>query len=353
MKIILTGGGTAGHIYPIVAMAENLKRNSRVKFLYLGSRQGPEGKIARLYQIPFKGLMVGKWRAYFSFSNFWDLFKTFFGLIQAYFILIIFKPDVVFAKGGYVTFPVLFWTKCFKIPLVIHESDSVMGRANRWAAKFSQKICVGFSIEHYPEIPFAKLNFTGIPVRREFFDMKSFDHDRPILLLTGGSQGSHYLNGIFTQILPELLEKYEVYHLAGERDIVQIKQQHFANNPYYHLESYSKKMPEIMNKADLIISRAGATTFAEIAALGKPSILIPFLEAAADHQNANAKIYEQAKAAVVISQNALTASSLLSIINRLMEDENLRQLLAHHARQFAQHDSAQQIIDILFEVTHD
>lgn len=356
MNIILTGGGTAGHVWPIVAISQNLEKNARVKFLYVGSRQGPEKKIAQHFHIPFKGLIVGKWRAYFTLANFWDLFKTFLGLIQAYFIIITFKPNVVFAKGGYVTLPILFWVKFFKIPLVLHESDSIMGKANAWAARFAQKICVGFPVKYYPEIPFEKLVFTGIPVRPEFFEIKSTSNllagGRPVLVLTGGSQGSRPLNETFAKILPELLEKYEVYHLAGERDAVALKKQNFATNSRYHLEGFTERMPEILAQADLVISRAGATTFAEIAALGKLSILIPYPAAAADHQTANAKVYEMASAAVVVSQKNLTPSSLLSIINRLMEDEKLRNLLGHHARQFAQKDSAQQIIDIFYEVTH-
>lgn len=352
MKIILTGGGTAGHIWPIIALAQNLEKNARVKFLYIGSRQGPEKEIAQHFQIPFKGLIVGKWRPYFSLANFWDLFKTFLGLIQAYLIMISFRPDVVFAKGGYVTFPILYWARKKKIPVVIHESDVIMGRANAWAAKFAQKICVGFPVKYYPDIDFEKLIFTGIPVRHEFFDIKSTSNQRPVLVLTGGSQGSHHLNETFTQILPELLVKYEVYHLAGERDVETLKKQNFATHSHYHLESFTEQMPEMMAQADLIISRAGATTFTEIAALGKPSILIPYPEATANHQTANAQVYEEASAAVVVSQKSLTPSSLLSIINRLMEDEKLRQLLGHHAGQFAQKDSAQQIVDILFEVTH-
>ncbi len=345
MKIILTGGGTAGHIYPIVAIAQNLKRNSRIKFLYIGSRQGPEKKIASVFEIPFKGLIVGKWRNYASISNFWDLFKTFAGLIQAYFILTAFRPDVIFAKGGFVTFPVLYWARLKKIPVVIHESDVVMGRANVWAAEFAKKICVGFPVKFYQQAPTEKLVFTGIPVRHEFF-APSVSNNPPVLLITGGSQGAHRINQIIKEILPELLKKYMVWHLSGQADYEDLKNDH----PNYHLEAFSDEMPKLVTRADLIISRAGATTFAEIGAAQKPAILVPLPTAAADHQTANAKVYEEAKAAVVISQNALTSSSLLSIINRLMEDKEILKLLGHHAGQFAQRDAAGQIVDVLFEV---
>lgn len=352
MKILLTGGGTAGHVWPIIAIAQNLQRNARVKFLFVGSRQGPEKKIARHFHIPFNGLIVGKWRTYFSLANFWDLFKTLLGLIQAFFILLFFQPNVVFAKGGYVTFPILFWLQFFKTPLVIHESDVIMGKANQWAAQRAQKVCVGFSVKFYPDIPLEKLVFTGIPVRQEFFHQIPQKPERPTLLITGGSQGSHRINETILAILPELLEKFDIYHLSGKIDYQKFSQSTFSQNPHYHLESFSENMPEIMTKADLIISRAGATTFAEIGALGKPSILIPYPAATADHQTANAKIYQEASAAVVISEKNLTSSSILSIINRLIEDNELRQILGHHSRQFAQKEAAQEIIDILFEVAN-
>lgn len=352
MKILLTGGGTAGHIWPIIAVAENLKKNSRVNFLYLGSRQGPERKIARDFQIPFRGLVVGKWRPYFSFSNFWDIFKTFLGLIQAFSILSTFRPNVVFAKGGYVTFPVLFWVKLWQIPLVIHESDAVMGQANSWAAQFARQVCVGFPIKFYPHVPLTKLVFTGIPIRREFFEIKSAQQNRPQILITGGSQGAHKINETILTILPELLEKYDVYHLTGEKDYQKISQSEWAKNPHYHLESFSQNMPVLLAQADLVISRAGATTFAEIGAQKKPAIIIPLPTAAADHQTVNAHIYEEAQAAVVVSEKSLTSSSLLSIINRLMEDESFRQILGHHAAQFAHREASQEVVDVLFEVHH-
>lgn len=350
MRIILTGGGTAGHVWPIVAIAQNLQRNQRVKFLYVGSRQGPEKKIAQHFHIPFDALIVGKWRTYFSISNFWDLFKTLIGLIQSYFILITFRPNVIFAKGGYVTFPILFWLKFFKIPLAIHESDVIMGKANQWAAQRAQKVCVGFPVKYYPDIPLEKLVFTGIPIRREFFEIESTKQNRLSILITGGSQGSRKINETILAILPELLEKFDVYHLSGEIDYQKFSQSDLSQNAHYHLESFSENMPKIMAKADLIIARAGATTFAEIGALGKPAILIPYPAATADHQTANAKVYQEASAAVVISEKNLTSSSLLSIINRLIEDNELRQILGHHARQFAQKEATQEIIDILFEV---
>lgn len=169
MKILLTGGGTAGHAWPIILVAKVLQKNKRAKILYIGSRQGIEKKLAHIYQIPFLSILCGKKRAYFSLSNYWDLVKIFFGIIEAFFILIFFRPNVIFAKGGYVTVPIIFWLRFIKIPLVIHESDVVMGRANLWALKYAQKACLGFPIEHYRQnLPIGKLTYTGIPVSNDF-----------------------------------------------------------------------------------------------------------------------------------------------------------------------------------------
>lgn len=354
-KIILTGGGTVGHISPIIALIEVLKKNSRINYLYVGSRNGPECEIAQKNQIKFKGIFAGKRRNYSSSSNFIDFFKIILGLIQAYFILIIFKPDVIFSKGGYVTFPIVFWAKRFKIPLVIHESDSVMGSINMYSAKFAQKVCVGFPIENYQNlnISFDKLVYTGTPIRKEFYTIEPIKSQKQTILITGGSQGASKINSIILEILPELIKEFEIYHLVGKNDFENIKTKFSFEN--YHPIEFTENMADLMNKSDLVISRAGSTV-AEISALGKASILIPLPSAHKDHQTKNAQIYADKNAAVLVSEKNLTASSLLSIIKRLLEDDEFRLLIGHHAKEFATENATQDIIDILFkvsEVTHE
>jgi UDP-N-acetylglucosamine--N-acetylmuramyl-(pentapeptide) pyrophosphoryl-undecaprenol N-acetylglucosamine transferase len=347
MKIILCGGGTAGHIWPIVAIGESLQTNRKVKLLYVGSYFGQERAIAAKFQLPFRGIFVGKWRPYVSFLNFLDLFKTFFGLIQGFFIILFFSPQVVFSKGGYVTFPILYWAKIFKIPVVAHESDVVMGKANKWVFAFAKKICLGFPPKYYKNLPFSeRFVYTGTPVRREFFDKIPIAREKPTILITGGSQGAQKINQIIGEILPELIKIYDVYHLCGEKNFENLKGK--IQSPNYHLIGFSLETPALMRNADLIVSRAGANTLAEIAALGKSSILIPLSTAYADHQTENAQIYSKHNAAVVISEKNLTGSSLLSIINRLMDDEHFRKLLGHHAQEFAKKDATGEIIDIIF-----
>ena len=349
MRIILTGGGTAGHIWPIIFIAQSLQKNKHNKILYVGSRQGIEKKLAKDFQIPFKTVLSGKRRAYFSFSNFWDFFKIFAGIFEAFFILLFFRPEIIFAKGGYVTVPMIFWLKFFKIPLVIHESDTVMGRANLWALKYAQKVCLGFPIEYYTgqNLPVGKLIYTGIPVHPDFTQTAIKTGERQQILITGGSQGSSKINDLIFQILPDLANRFEIWHLSGERDFEKLSG---FKNPHYHLFSFSYQMPKFMRDADLVISRAGASTLMEIAATGKASILIPLETAAGEHQEANAQVFQKLNAAVVVSEKSLTASSLKTIIDNLIDDEPMRNLLGHHAHSLFQPKAAEEIVDCLFEV---
>lgn len=348
MKILLTGGGTAGHAWPIILVAKALQKNKRNRNLYVGSG-GIEKALAKKSDITFRKILAGKKRAYFSFLNFLDVFKTLIGIIQAFFLILIFRPEVIFAKGGYVTVPIIFWVNFFKIPLVIHESDSVMGRANTFAAKRAKKICLGFPVKYYEglTIPLDKLIYTGNPIGEEFFQTPIKAGERLNLLITGGSQGSSRINKIIADILPRLVKKYEVWHLSGENDFKELSK---FNDPHYHLVSFSYEMNKYVRDADLVISRAGAGTLAEISAAKKASIIIPLPESAGNHQVKNAKVYGDLNAAVVLGENRLSSDSLLSIIDNLMGDEKIRELLGHHANSLSRPGAANEIVDILFEV---
>ena len=354
MRIILTGGGTAGHAWPIILVAKSLIKNKRNQVLFVGSRQGVEKDLAQQNKIPFKKIFVGKRRVYFSFSNVWDLFKSFIGFIQVFFILLFFKPHVVFAKGGFVTAPMIFWLHIFKIPLVIHESDTVMGRANLLGVKIAKKICLGFPVECYKQkLPLEKVVYTGIPVNPEFMEVSIETGKRPKILITGGSQGSSKINNLIKEILPELIKKYEIWHLSGERDyksLKEFKDSKLGDNAcFYHLYSFSCQIPKFMRDSDLIISRAGASTLAEISSVGKAAIIIPLSTAANEHQEANAKVYFERNAAVILTEDKLTASSLKSIIDNLITDDEMKKLLGHHARSLFQKKSVEEIINTIFD----
>ncbi len=346
-KIILTGGGTAGHVWPLILVGQSLSKNKRASILYVGSRQGIERSLVKNYNIPFKGLFTGKKRNYWALANYWDYFKVVVGIIQSFFVLLFFRPDVILAKGGYVTVPIIFWLKFFKIPLVIHESDAVIGRANYWAGKFAKKICLGFPIENYQtNLPIEKLVHTGTPVSSEFLQTPIKDTEKLNLLIIGGSQGSEKINSIISEILSNLSKKYEIWHISGQTLFEKLSH---ANVPNYHLFKFSDEVPKLMRNADLVVSRAGANTLFEIAAAQKAAIIIPLPSAAANHQVANAKIFAQANAAVTLSEKNLSSSSLASIIDTLMQDQKLRSILGHHAHSFYEQDAVESIIAIMFQ----
>lgn len=347
MKILLTGGGTVSHVLPVLLVAKSLSNNRRNRLLYVGSRNGIEKSLVKEFSIDSKMILVGKRRSYFSILNYYDFLKTFIGIIQTFFIFILFKPEAIFSKGGYVTVPVLFWTKVFKVPLVLHESDVVLGQANRWGLRFAKKICLGFPVEYYNEnIPLEKAIYTGIPVRNDFLQAPIKSGERLKILITGGTQGSQKINNIILEIMDQLLEKYEIYHITGALDFEKFKK---INNINYHLFDFTNQMPKIMRDADLVVSRSGASTMMEISATGKASILIPLESAKGEHQMENAKIFKNNNAAVVVTEKNLSSSSLLSIINNLMEDNELRNLLAHHVKSFYQPRSIESIVETIFE----
>lgn len=348
IKILLTGGGTAGHIWPIISVIDILKKDTNIDYLYVGSRQGLEKNIAKNYNIKFKGLIVGKWRNYFSISNFGDILKTVIGLFQAYFLILSYKPNIVFAKGGYVTAPILFWTKVLNIPLVIHESDVIPGKANLWAAGFARRICVGFPPNYYSQFKKDKVVYTGTPIKDEFVNSILTHGRTPSILITGGSQGSGAINHLIKQILPQLLENYEVYHLLGQNDFNIFKDIQ-KNHDNYFPEEFSNNMAEIMAKANLVVTRSGANTLTEISALAKPSILIPYPNAASNHQMANANVYKENGAAIVLVENNLTSTELLKNINELMKNPVLLNNLGSSAHKLFKRDSAQIIVNIILK----
>jgi UDP-N-acetylglucosamine--N-acetylmuramyl-(pentapeptide) pyrophosphoryl-undecaprenol N-acetylglucosamine transferase len=348
MRIIFTGGGTAGHVWPIVAICQAIKKEEH-QFLYVGSNNGFEKNIYKKYNISFRGIVVGKIRNYFSFENLIDPFKVLIGIFQSFFILVRFKPDVIFSKGGYVAFPLLFWAKIFKIPTVAHESDSVLGKTNLWTAGFAKNICLGFPKKYY-DLPISiieKFEYTGIPLRKEFIDLKKEHFDRKVLLVTGGSQGSSKINNIVNAIIPELIKRFEIFHLTGKNDLADAGK---FKNEYYHPVDFSTDLPQIMENADLIITRAGST-LAEISFLSKPSIVIPLATSSLDHQSKNAKIYQENRAAEIIPEKSLTPELLLSIINRLMENDSYRDSLGQNAHRFFNPGVIEHILKILSEAS--
>ncbi len=359
MKIILTGGGTGGHFYPLIAVAREINKIVEAEHIlnaeiyYLADRPYDKQALSE-NNITFKQISAGKLRTYFSIHNFLDVFKTFFGVLKAIWIVYKIYPDVIFSKGGYVGFPVLAAARLLKIPVVIHESDSVPGRISLWSGKFAQNIAVSYE-EAGQYFSKEKTAWTGQPIREEIkstvkegtFEYLKLDPGIPVILILGGSQGAELINNIILDILPELLEKYQVIHQTGARNIeeVQIRAETILKNnpngnryrPFPFLNTLALKMSA--GSASLIISRAGSMIF-EIASWGVPSILIPITNSQGDHQRKNAFNYVRAGGGIVIEESNLTPHLLIAEVNKLMLDEKKMGEISANALRFAKSDAA-------------
>lgn len=346
-KILVTGGGTGGHVMPLEAVIDELKKHD-LEILYIGSGLGIEKEMAVRQRVAYKSVLSGKLRRYLSWRNFVDPLKIIVGFFQAIGIILSYKPEVIFAKGGYVTIPIVLAGWVLGKKIITHESDVVMGLANCIEARLAKKICVGFPVENYPDLLLQKIVYTGNPVRKEFFksyQLSVISH-QPVILVTGGSQGARFINQTIAAILPKLTQFYQVIHLSGKSDYSWLAKNSWPN---YQLLDFTDEMPLLMQKANLIISRAGANTLAEIATLAKPAILIPLPSAAGNHQLVNAKILEKSSAAVVLQENNLTPENLLEIINLIINDKNISHDLGRQIAQFAQSESSKMIVE---EILH-
>ena len=372
MRIVFTGGGTGGHFFPILAVARELKRIAEeerildVELFYFGpEKYAPE--LMREDEIVFSHVSAGKIRTYFSFLNFVDAVKVVIGMFEALLKLFLVMPDVVFAKGGYGSFPTLLVARLYRIPVIIHESDAVPGRVNAWAGKWARRIAISFPASAH-SFPPGKTALTGSPVRKRILagnmeqarESLGVFSTRPVIFVTGGSQGSRIINHIVVQILKEITSQFELIHQSGAVDFEDVKFETSSilaggSEASYHLFPFldEEKMRAAYALADLIVARAGATTIFEIAAIGKPSILIPLKIAAQDHQRKNAVDYGGHGAAVVIEEENLTPSVLWNEIQKLMADPAKRAEMSKAAQSFARLDAAELIArEILTFGTH-
>ncbi len=365
MKILLAGGGSGGHFYPLIAVAEQIneivKQDKLIKpeIFYLSDRPYDKKKLFE-NDITFKKISAGKVRRYFSILNFFDLFKTGWGFIKSFFVVFSIFPDIVFSNGGNVSFPVLLTARIFRIPVIIHISDSVPGRTNAWAAKFARKVSLGFpGAGEFLKVKKEKVAVLGNPVRKELMQTLSegaaeflgLSNSIPTILILGGSYGSAMINERVIDALPELIEKYQIIHQIGKASFDEVNNRAkivLENNEYKeryksfpYLNTLGMKMAAGIT--ELVISRAGAGSISEIATWGLPSIIIPIPEKVSSDQIKNAFAFARMGAAVVIQQENLTTSILVSEINRLMESEEKRKELGDNAKKFAKPDSAQKI----------
>ena len=322
-RIVLTGGGTAGHVTPCIALLPELK-NENFDIQYIGSYDGIEKKLIEEYQIPYHGISSGKLRRYFDPKNFSDPFKVVKGYFEASKILKKLRPDVVFSKGGFVTVPVVLAAKKHKIPVIIHESDMTPGLANKLALPSATKVCANFpeTVKYLPE---NKAVLTGTPIRKELFtgnrikglDFCGFSANKPVILIIGGSTGSRAINDAIRSILPELLLDYQVIHLCGKGNLDESLNH---TTGYVQYEYIKSELRDLFAAADIAISRAGANAICELLALRKPNILIPLPAASSrGDQILNAQSFEKQGFSFVLNEENVTPASLMDSIKTVME----------------------------------
>ena len=366
MRILFTGGGTGGHIFPIIAIKETFSGDD--DFYYLGPNSFAKENLTR-QRIKTRFILTGKLRRYFNLQAPIDLIKILFGIIQSFWHLSFIMPDVIFSKGGYGSFPVVFVGWIYRIPIILHESDSAPGLANRILAKFAKKIILSFagSKVYFPKHQ-EKLVLIGNPIREELTqgdknqgkELFKITSNKPVILIIGGSQGAQKINETVLSILTRLLEVAEIIHISGERNAKDVAQEsekilkyYEGLKYYYHLYSFlpAEQLKHAYAVADLIVNRAGAGSIYEIAACGKPSIIIPLPNAASDHQRKNAHDFAQTNGSIVLEQENLTPNIFLEQISKLLSDPNKLKEMGEEAKTFYKPNIAEKIRDEIIKLT--
>ena len=347
-KIVMTGGGTAGHVTPNIALFPALRAEG-YEIHYIGSFDGIEKKLIEDFDVPYYGISTGKFRRYFDPKNFSDPFRVMKGFFEARKILKHIKPDVVFSKGGFVSVPVVRAAASLKIPCIIHESDMTPGLANKLCIPVSRKICCNFP-ETFDMLPPEKAVLTGSPIREELstgnkeagLAFCGFNHEKPVIMVMGGSQGAAAVNQAIRDALPKLLEKYQVVHLCGKDKMDNLL---LTVPGYKQFEYIKEEMKDLLAMADLVISRSGANAISEILALRKPNILIPLPSGRGD-QLLNADSYEAQGFSIVINEDDLTTKVLLQKVEELWQN---KETYVKTMSESKQRDAIGQIVGLIEE----
>lgn len=323
-RIVLTGGGTAGHVSPNIALIPGLK-DLGYEIYYIGSIEGIERKMIEKLGIPYYPIPTGKLRRYFDIKNFSDPIRVMKGGIEARGILRKLRPNIIFSKGGFVSVPVARAARLERIPLIIHESDMTPGLANKLSFSAATKICCNFP-ETMDYLPAKKAELTGLPIRKELLSGSAqgglsrfgFDKSKPVVMITGGSSGAVAINNVIRGVLPELLKRYQVLHICGKGKT----DESLNGKPgYVQLEFAEEELPDIFAMSDIVISRAGANTIYEILALNKPNILIPLpAQSSRGDQLLNASSFESQGYSFVLEQENLTNINLLNSIEHVLKN---------------------------------
>lgn len=349
-RIVLTGGGTAGHVTPNIALLPALQE-AGYEIAYMGSYDGIEKRLIEDFDIPYTGIATGKFRRYLDVKNLTDPFRVIKGYSEARKYLKEWKPDVVFSKGGFVSVPVVRAAASLKIPCIIHESDMTPGLANKLCFPVAKKICCNFP-ETYEFIPENKAVLTGTPIRKELaqgnkltgLDMCGFTANKPVIMVVGGSLGAANVNKAVRDALPQLLEDFQVVHLCGKDKLDNLL---LTTPGYKQFEYLKEELKDIFAMADIVISRAGANAICELLALRKPNILIPLpATSSRGDQLLNADSFEKQGFSIVLHEDDLTTKLLVDKVHELYEN---RQKYYEAMDNSGQMDSIPKIMELINE----
>ncbi|MCD5381554.1 MAG: UDP-N-acetylglucosamine--N-acetylmuramyl-(pentapeptide) pyrophosphoryl-undecaprenol N-acetylglucosamine transferase [Candidatus Pacebacteria bacterium] len=364
MRIGFVGGGTGGHFYPLVAVAHELNKSDTSPELYYFGPSPYDQKALSELNISYVYCPAGKLRRYFSIQNFIDIFRNFFGVFIAIWKLYIIYPDVIFSKGGFTSVPILIAAKLLNIPIVIHESDAVPGRANKLAIKRARYIGIAYddAAQYFPE---EKTALVGIPLRPEVkmasdnpLATLGIPNDKPLIYVTGGSLGAERINNLILQSLNILLPHYHIFHQAGDANVGTYKltaqklleDTGLMSSYYVHGSVDAKTVANLMSAASIIITRAGSTTLFEISYHGKPAIIIPIPEDVSRDQRTNAYAYARTGGATVIEEKNLTQNLLTQEINSIMANTENHQAMSEAAKSMFIDGAALKIANILISI---
>lgn len=363
MKILFAGGGTGGHFYPLMAVANALniiaEQEKITKLEMVMMADEPYDQNLLLQEgVVFKKVYAGKIRRYFSLFNITDMFKTAAGIIKALLNIYTDFPDVIFSKGGYASLPAVVAAKIFRIPLIIHESDAIPGMVNQWSGKFAKRVAISFS-ETAKFFPKEKTALIGNPIRKDLLnipktnvkDFFGLEENMPVVMVIGGSQGAKKINDSLLGVLPELIKKIQIIHICGKKNFKEIKGisslilEKSEYKSRYHLFPFMdiSLLKTSYGAADMAVSRAGSGSIFEIANAGLPSILIPIANSAQDHQRKNAYIYTSNKAGNVIEEENLSPHLLQSEIEIMLSDKTKMKEMGEEAKKFSKPDAAEKI----------
>lgn len=368
MKIGFVGGGTGGHFYPLMAVANELTLDdNQPQLYYFGPAPYDEAALSQ-YDIKYIYCPAGKLRRYFSVQNFIDVFRNFFGVFIGTLRLFIIYPDVIFSKGGFTSVPVLLAARFLRIPVVIHESDAVPGRANKLAQKQARYIAIAYD-DVAQFFPAEKTALVGIPLRPEILNIPTdpftnlgIPNDKPLILVTGGSSGAERLNDAILLTLTKLLPQYRIFHQTGTENVADMRltvKSLLQDTPQleenYYLEGKvdATTFTNLLAAATLVITRAGSTTLFEIAHHSKPSIVIPIPEDISRDQRSNAYAFARTGAAVVIEEANLTPHLLVEEIHSIIDNPSRQTTMGAAAKAISFADSAPKIATLLLSIGHE